>query len=48
MRGDRIRHVRVVVPVAGRRLHERGLPNARAILLGDQLLDADRPLLGPG
>jgi hypothetical protein len=45
--GYRIRHVRVVVPVAGRRLDERSLADASAVLLDDQLLDADRSLPGP-
>jgi hypothetical protein len=36
------------VSVAGGRLNQRRLRNARAILRGDELFDTDRPILRPG
>ena len=40
--------VRVVVPIARRRLNQRGLPDSGPVLLHDQLPDADGTLLRPG
>ena len=45
---DGVGDVGVVVSVAGRRLNQSGLPNPGPVLLDDQLLNADRPLLRPG
>jgi len=36
------------MPIAGRRLDERSLPHARAILLHDDLLNAHGPIPRPG
>ena len=45
---DGVRDVGVVVSVARRRLNQSGFPDAGPVLLHDQLLNADRALLGPG
>ena len=44
---DSIGDIGIVMSVAGRRLDERGLPHARAILLHDHLLNAHGPIPRP-
>ncbi len=47
MRCDRIGHIRIVVAVAGRRLHEHRLLHARRVHGRDHLLGADGALVRP-